>query len=181
MMNDLKQAAGRPWQRAATHIVPVVYLMLACGEASSPSPQTAESAQHVQQAADDSATDPEQESTGEGSATAAEQEGTDGAALIECDVPADSGEAVACHAGRELARCTSPNGSAICITEENGRCDGTDANFECESICEPNEYALSCGSVGGLAPGGAQLPAEACRSVFPTPGGVVFYCCPCPS
>lgn len=173
-MNDMKRAIGTAW-----HIAPIAYLVLACGEAAS-TPRTAESAQDVQQAADESATDPQRESTTDDSATPAEDDVADSAGLTACDVPSDSGEGASCHAGRELLRCTSPSGGAICIGEADSRCEGTDASFTCESVCEPDEYAASCGSTtpGG---GGAQPPAEACRSLFPTPGGVVYYCCPCSS
>jgi hypothetical protein len=160
MTTNSRRAPIINWPRAAcSALPPLVLLVFACGEAKSTS-HTADSASNVRQASAASTTD-------------ADQQGA-------CELPSSDAPG-ACHAGRQLARCTSDNGGSLCITDEGGRCEGSDDSFSCESVCEPDEYALSCAAVGGLAPGGAasQSPPEACRSLFPTPGGIVYYCCPC--
>ena len=161
-MKNLRLTLGRPRPRALLAI-PIVWLALACGEAQAPS-QTADSASNVEHTQAESATGTQQQqSAGNGSGSGAVEQ------------PQTAVEAAASQ------HCDPPNGGAICFADEDGRCDGIDATFTCENLCAAGEYALSCGAIGGrLASGGSvQEPPAACRSVAPTPGGIVFYCCPC--
>ena len=183
MSQNSRDAAGAG-RRAITSTAarflaaPIVLSALACGEAQSAPQATASNIRH---ASDESAAGAGQPST-EGGAGATEGDSPGGIATSsDCSLPPDDQASGSCHARRVLARCTSADGSSICITDEGGRCEGTDESVSCENLCEPDEYALSCGSLGGRAPGGATpaAPPDACRSVAPTPGGIVFYCCPC--
>jgi hypothetical protein len=83
-----------------------------------------------------------------------------------------------CRAALKLLSCTSEGGSgSICVSNEDWCPFTPPPSFECSSECVAGEYAAQCGAVGTSA----DPPSPACRSVIPTPGGVVFYCCPCGS
>jgi len=43
--------------------------------------------------------------------------------------------------------------------------------------CESGQYAVACGSPSTGGPTAA--PPAGCTSAEITPGGVIFYCCPC--
>jgi hypothetical protein len=90
---------------------------------------------------------------------------------IDADASADG-----CRLGAFLLQCRDPSGSgATCVTNDPDRC--ADGPVNCHNECGVDEYAAACGRVG---PGGyVAPPSQECRSRFPTPGGVVFYCCPC--
>src|SRR5262249_11377628 len=93
---------------------------------------------------------------------------------------ADAG-AGACRPARTLLDCTSPQGvSEVCISDDPTRCTGDNGAvagpFTCHDTCAPNEYAVSCGKIGvGLTVD----PPTGCHDALASPGGIVFYCCPC--
>jgi hypothetical protein len=88
-----------------------------------------------------------------------------------------------CRAGRFRLACDGGDAglSVGCISDDPRQCDGVrvqpDVTFTCHDECAPNEFGLVCGGVGpGSAPSD---PPAGCHSFSPTPGGIVFYCCPC--
>jgi hypothetical protein len=83
-----------------------------------------------------------------------------------------------CAAGSMLLSCNDSLGTgSICVANSPEICVGGlhPVAGECRNSCRPGEYAAACGSVGvSHAP-----PSAACRTEIPTPGGLVYYCCPC--
>jgi hypothetical protein len=75
--------------------------------------------------------------------------------------------------------------TGLCLSDDPTACQGPNAIPHCTDQCEADEYAVSCGGPPVLdADGSVQptpLPPSACRSMGGTPGGNVFYCCPCAS
>jgi hypothetical protein len=112
--------------------------------------------------------------------------GVEAAPIVACHWPAildatDAGQG-ACHAARFSLKCTGSNGVIEeCLSGEPTQCPGGDSampgvSFTCRGICAPNEYGVTCGSVG---PGSIGQPPAGCRGGFWSPGGTVSYCCPC--
>ncbi|HVR64411.1 MAG TPA: hypothetical protein VMU50_21070 [Polyangia bacterium] len=108
------------------------------------------------------------------------------ASLPACTWPAalDAPDAArgACRPARTRLACQGSRGDASeCISNDPERCAGNDAigpaeTFTCHSVCAPAEYGVVCGSVG---PGPISDPPPGCHDSSPTPGGTIFYCCPC--
>jgi hypothetical protein len=91
------------------------------------------------------------------------------------DAPAERG---ACHAARWLLQCDiGGGGHAICLSDDPHACPNAEAQSSCTSRCKADEYAISCGAVGPSST--SYDPPAGCHDEAPTPGGVVFYCCPC--
>jgi hypothetical protein len=114
----------------------------------------------------------------------------DASALPACTWPASLDPADAdngqCVAARVLLACTYANGVGEgCISNDPTQCPGPaqpDGPFTCLDQCEPGEYAIRCGQVGGgLAPPAPPPPPAGCRNMEATPGGIWFECCPCGS
>ena len=109
------------------------------------------------------------------------------AGLPECrwDPSLDQADAAAgsCLAGRTLLDCTLSNGTSEgCLSDDLAGCPGASSQQDavvvsCENQCAGDEYAVGCWA----RPMMAELPSPPvdCRSVAATPGGSVFYCCPC--
>ncbi|HEX7599742.1 MAG TPA: hypothetical protein VF518_16110 [Polyangia bacterium] len=100
---------------------------------------------------------------------------TSAAQLPECHWPAaldptDAATAGQCRAARAFVTCQEENGGVLAglMNDWPG----------CTDDCTDNEYGAACGAVG---PSTTPMPdpPSGCRMVAPTPGGVVFYCCPC--
>jgi hypothetical protein len=86
-----------------------------------------------------------------------------------------------CHPARFYLGCGSQSGvSEECLSDDPDHCAGPEPGpglaFTCHDICGPHEYGAACGSIG---PGPISDPPAGCHGAAPTPGGVVFYCCPC--
>jgi hypothetical protein len=107
---------------------------------------------------------------------------------VACPLPpnltADAGGGQ-CRGARLLLRCQLAMGATqICLSNDPSRCSdgmaasGTDASAPggCTQLCAPGEYGVAC---GGPGPGATFTPPTGCKEMLPTPGGVVFYCCPC--
>jgi hypothetical protein len=108
---------------------------------------------------------------------------TDGA-LTLCPHPAslDDGGPGACTIGRASLTCTLPSGVGCGCVSDGTSCDdcGPGSGATCQNQCNDNEYAAACG--GPPRPDASTSyasPPPGCRSIAPTPAGVVFYCCPC--
>ncbi|MDB4980995.1 MAG: hypothetical protein JWM82_1747 [Myxococcales bacterium] len=86
----------------------------------------------------------------------------------------------ACRPSRFFLSCAAPNGVVEdCLSDDPTRCAGDampGVTFTCHSVCAPNEYGAVCGSVG---PGPIGEPPAGCHGGLATPGGTIFYCCPC--
>lgn len=94
----------------------------------------------------------------------------------------------ACHAARALITCEGPSGGCGCMSDDAMTCSGpTPCGLSygystCQDQCAAGEYAVACG--GPPQPDASfvdQQPPSGCRSLSPTPSGVVSYCCPCES
>ncbi len=84
----------------------------------------------------------------------------------------------ACRAARVLLSCGSQTGAMeTCLSDDPSQCPTADAHADCHEQCRANEYGVACGSPNPRAI--REPPPAGCRSVAVTPGGVVFYCCPC--
>jgi hypothetical protein len=91
-----------------------------------------------------------------------------------------------CRGARTLLSCSLAGGATqICLSNDPNRCPDTgtavaDAGTAaaCTNLCAPGEYAAACGKVG---PGTIPDPPAGCKNARPTPGGVIFYSCPCGS
>jgi hypothetical protein len=108
---------------------------------------------------------------------------------VACPLPASltgvdpaSGQ---CRAARMLLNCpVTQNVNRLCLSNDRFRCsDDTTASDAgvpsgCDDLCAPGDYAVACGKPG---PGTSPAPPAGCKDGRPTPGGVVFYCCPCGS
>ena len=92
--------------------------------------------------------------------------------------------AVSWGAGRMWLECKYTDGTTEdCLSNDATGCPGPvmiGADLVgCSNLCAANEYGLSYGGVGPLAPlPSIDLPAG-CGSGLYTPAGVAFYCCPC--
>jgi hypothetical protein len=106
---------------------------------------------------------------------------TGGSSTCGHAVGVDDAGAGACAVGRHDLTCNDPSGAGcLCVTDDSS-CPGcTIANVTCTNQCNSNEYALSCGGPPHFDPGFTYASApDSCRSVGATPGGNVYYCCPC--
>jgi hypothetical protein len=85
---------------------------------------------------------------------------------------------VACRAARTLLSCPSAGGTVTCISNDPARCPmgATPSGATCTNQCAAGEYAVACGRPG---PTPAPAPPAGCKDMRPTPGGVIYYCCPC--
>jgi hypothetical protein len=109
------------------------------------------------------------------------------ASLPACTWPAtlddpDAGRG-ACRPARARLSCDSPNSGVheVCVSEDPNHCSGDEnvipgATFICHDTCAANEYAAVCGAIG---PGPIADPPAGCHDALASPGGTVFYCCPC--
>jgi hypothetical protein len=109
--------------------------------------------------------------------------------LSSCEWPAEFDAVDAAPSGqcrdahRYFLSCEGNGVTELCLSDDQS-CHGASSltGAKCESQCEEGEYAMVCGSIGvGLASDGNTDPPSACRMVAPTPGGIVFVCCPCGS
>jgi len=85
-----------------------------------------------------------------------------------------------CRAGRALLTCQGGNITELCISNDPSQCPGPDltpgVSYTCTDFCAPREYAVVCGKIGV---GFSGDPPTGCHNPQPTPGGTIFYCCPC--
>jgi hypothetical protein len=90
------------------------------------------------------------------------------------DTP-DAG-AGACRPAHDLLSC----GDELCLSNDPTQCPEensvTTPMSDCHDLCGAQEFAVVCGSVG---PGPISDPPAGCHGELATPGGIVFYCCPC--
>ena len=89
----------------------------------------------------------------------------------------------ACQASRTHVDCHDPAGDTCsCASEGAQSCDCSGfvsgGPWTCEYDCAPNQYLVSCGSIGPSA-GPPAAPPSGCTTLAANPGGVVTYCCPC--
>jgi hypothetical protein len=86
-------------------------------------------------------------------------------------------------AKRMLLECTGSGITETCVANDATSCPGSDPivgnSAVCRNLCAANEYGLSYGGVGPLAPPPSIALPAACKLGLPTPGGTAFYCCPC--
>jgi hypothetical protein len=90
-------------------------------------------------------------------------------ALLSCPT---SGGATAICASNQLSGCSSAISSTVPAPADGG------APGVCTNLCAPGEYAAFCGKVGP-SPTPTPAPPTGCKDARPTPGGIIFYCCPC--
>ena len=88
-----------------------------------------------------------------------------------------------CQAARTSVRCHDPAGDGcLCASDGQQSCDCSGfvsgGPWTCAYACAPNQYTVSCGSVGPSAQPPAAPPAG-CTSLGANPGGSITYCCPC--
>jgi hypothetical protein len=113
------------------------------------------------------------------------------AALPACaNLDSNDASYESCGAARAFVSCTAPNGGGMgCLSNDPTQCPGPAAvtpgcssttgcasTWTCVDVCHADEFAVSCGAIGPQA--GPAVPST-CRVTAPTPGGVVFACCPC--
>jgi len=88
-------------------------------------------------------------------------------------------------AKRMLLECTGSGITETCVANDATACPGSGSavgdSAVCRNLCAENEYGLSYGGVGPLAPPPSIALPAACKLGLPTPGGTAFYCCPCVS
>jgi hypothetical protein len=89
-----------------------------------------------------------------------------------------------CTTGRYSLSCKGSNGGgAFCVSDDATRCPGPDpapgavTYASCENECAAGEYGVACGSPGPVA--SSARPPAGCHTVKVTPGGALYYCCPC--
>ena len=86
-------------------------------------------------------------------------------------------------AKRMLLECTGSGITETCVANDATACPGSGSvvgdSAVCRNLCAANEYGLSYGGVGPLAPPPSIALPAACKLGLPTPGGTAFYCCPC--
>jgi hypothetical protein len=86
-------------------------------------------------------------------------------------------------AKRMLLECTGGGVTGVCVSNDNTGCSGSGAvvgdSVVCSNLCAANEYGLSYGGVGPLAPSPSIALPAGCRAGLLTPAGIAFYCCPC--
>jgi hypothetical protein len=124
--------------------------------------------------------------------TDATLEGRDGTTLPACSWPASLGpndaSTGACrNASRAVLSCTQPSGAGeLCLSNDLVQCSDMSAAAaapsgapRCQDLCQPDEFGIICGPIGPTTTGAN--PPSNCRSLLPTPAGIVFYCCPCES
>lgn len=106
-------------------------------------------------------------------------------ASVQCTWPAalDDAGPGACRASRTLVECHDPAGDGCsCVSSGAMSCDCSafvgGGPWTCEYACAPNQYTVSCGSVGPSAQP-PPAPPTGCTLLGANPGGVVTYCCPC--
>jgi len=106
----------------------------------------------------------------------------DAGALPLCTWPSafDDADVAAgqCVAGRMFLSCEGSNATAGCLSNDGAVCPAASSvggayGWNCENQCNPDEFGLVCG--------GTESAPRKCRMMLPTPGGIVFFCCPCDS
>jgi hypothetical protein len=94
--------------------------------------------------------------------------------------PTDAGNGQ-CRAARAFVSCDLSNGGIQgCLSNDPAHCPDQQPGTTqtCHDQCGAHEYGIACGAMGvGLT----SPPPEGCRNMNATPGGIVFYCCPCGS
>jgi len=74
-----------------------------------------------------------------------------------------------CRSARLVMSCTEGDITQECLGDDLAA--GCDTTFtSCQSRCEYDEYGVVCSDVS---------TREGCRSLGATPGGTMFFCCPC--
>ena len=94
-----------------------------------------------------------------------------------------------CVAARALLSCPlTGGGTQGCISNDPKQCPsgGPQAGSPpgaCEDKCQPNEFAIKCGTIGPGNPDAAPPPSPpaGCHNEMVTPAGIYFECCPCGS
>jgi hypothetical protein len=104
---------------------------------------------------------------------------------VQCSWPANLNDAGAggCQASRTHVDCHDPAGDTCsCASDGAQTCDCSGfvsgGPWTCEYTCAPNQYLVSCGSIGPSA-GPPAGPPSGCTTLGANAGGVVSYCCPC--
>jgi hypothetical protein len=125
---------------------------------------------------------------GAGGGTTAENGTTDVDGLRACQWPAtlasgDASSAGQCRAARAFVSCQDSNGGGeVCLSNDPTRCADSPqqpgVTTACQNQCAADEYGAACGSPQPSTAAFPEAPAG-CRELAPTPGGIVFYCCPC--
>lgn len=95
-----------------------------------------------------------------------------------CDMNVATADSGSCRSDRRLLECKLPGGGGMTCLSESCAEDPSFRPDRCEDLCEPDELAASCGGIGPNA-GSNAPPNPACHDALATPGGVIFYCCPC--
>jgi hypothetical protein len=97
---------------------------------------------------------------------------------LECGMSSANSGSGSCRSDRRLLECKTPGGGGLdCLFQSCAEADGFRPD-RCHDLCEPDEFAASCGGIGPNAASNAP-PNSACHDALATPGGVIFYCCPC--
>jgi hypothetical protein len=102
-------------------------------------------------------------------------------ASTQCSWPAglDDAGAGGCRAERALVQCSDSSGGQCLGLADDVSCSGCGDGFSSPvDRCGADQYAVVCGSIGPSSiPAGT--PPAGCTNPIGTPGGTIFYCCPC--
>jgi hypothetical protein len=101
--------------------------------------------------------------------------------LPACSKLASDGKSDTCHVARAMLMCERDDGdSSSCLIDDTTQtqCPGDLGTSNCHSVCQPNEYAASCGAAGANI-ADFRPPVLSCRNPPQAPGGPEHYCCPC--
>jgi hypothetical protein len=105
-----------------------------------------------------------------------------GLGALQCHWPSSLDDAGpgGCWAARALVACHDSAGdTCLCFSDSRGVCASCGDGYSgCQDQCGPNQYAVSCGSVGP-SPNGIADPPAGCTTMLVTPAGIIQYCCPC--
>jgi hypothetical protein len=100
-----------------------------------------------------------------------------------CSWPAslDDAGAGGCYAARAIIACTDPSGDGCFGLSNEANCSvcGDGYNDPMDK-CGADQYGVVCGSTGTSSLGESiGAPPAGCTSQGATPGGTIYYCCPC--
>ena len=85
----------------------------------------------------------------------------------------------ACRSSRTYLSCDLGLGAVeTCPSDDPQQCPGGGPADHCKLLCQPNEYAVLCGTIGPSIPPTPEPPAG-CRFLPAEPGGGTVSCCPC--
>jgi hypothetical protein len=104
-------------------------------------------------------------------------------ASSQCSWPANLNDAGAggCYAARAIIACSDPSGGGCFGLSNEASCSICgDGYTDPVDKCSVDQYGVVCGSTGTSSLGESiGTPPAGCTSQGATPGGTIYYCCPC--